>query len=177
VTLPASRTIRIDYACRCKLGSERVEGTCRSCPAGTFLDFYMSRCTSCPIGSVAPAGSYECTVCDGPGQIGPSASAACETCPAAGQRPNPNRSNCEDCPRGLVSSDGISCHPCSAGYLPNALHTDCVECQAGSFGSGDSSDESFQCIECPAGTAQLLPGQPMCSPCSKGSFTAIGGSR
>lgn len=174
----------------CRVNERLVNGTCSTCPAGTYLDI-LDECSPCF------TGAFRAT----PGATDP---AQCVPCPANTFNNQEGATRCRPCPRGTTSLPFASactrtcppgqeftsfgstgCSPCSPGFFKRrpGLRDRCIRCPSGTFTRGSGAS---RCIACPPGTFQrnsAFDFNPIsvfvtngCVNCEAGTFSAERGS-
>eukprot|EP01052_Picozoa_sp_SAG31_P024648 SAG31_NODE_2111_length_6426_cov_4.423295_8_plen_750_part_01 len=169
----------------CPAGFAGTGGTCAQCIAGQQPNNASTACEMCSTGRYSADGT-SCEACvdvvdDNGVAYGMCTSdlVHCDPC-ADGTEPTDDHSGCQPCPistaglrgvcelcvdeviegvtYGKFSSNRISCDVCADGSEPNAVHTECLDCPAGtagqngvcercSVGQQPSSDRS-ECLNC-----------------------------
>ena len=124
------------------------------CPAGEYAS--DGSCESCPVGTFQP-------------DVGQTLSTACQVCPAGTFQPEEGQTSCGACTAGKYSTVGqSSCESCPAGkYDHTTSYTSspsgltalryCASCPAGKY----SPEGQTSCGACPAGKSSTV-GQAVC---------------
>jgi hypothetical protein len=131
----------------CSIGEYWNNGTCSTCPAGSFCPGDGTK-TGCP------AGTYSTIT-------GASSSTVCLPCPAGS----------------YSSSGDASCSLCPAGtYSTTARSALCSKCQPGTYSSTTGATSASTCTACPYGTFASQSGSTLCADCSGKSYAKEGSS-
>jgi hypothetical protein len=166
--------------------TERGQGVCLPCDAGTWSDTVgsasSSSCNKCNQGMYSTAkGASNINTCNScpPGsksQVqGAANSNVCESC-VEGRVAKSGAAVCTQCPSGRTSPSGASaCSTCSTGHMQVGNDSDtftCEECQEGSVAqAGD-----LECLLCFAGLFQTERGHGTCQACDAGTWSDTVGS-
>jgi len=154
----------------CPTGSYLNVATCVLCTAGTYNGATgatsSDSCLPCPAGRFAGEGAANCTACS-VGRyreaVGGTSIASCSFCPAGttiATTGGTSVSNCTACPEGTASA-------------LNASHLGCMDCEAGSYATGEGNEA---CSLCAAGTFSDDNGFAECTPCEAGRYVETTGS-
>lgn len=141
---------------------------CVPCPPGFVRPATSSVCSACPAGTRSDGARVVCTPC-GSGQVSARGAARCTRCPN-GTAPNAGAERCVPCGADAVSS-GLSCTPCDAGHVPNAVSRSvCARCSPGTI----RPNTSLTCTPCPSGFYANVP-RTRCVECPREGVECVEG--
>lgn len=147
----------------CPDGGVKVQGVCKTCPAGQGYESLLG-CLTCA------SGFFKAKVGLGP----------CLPCPT-GTSSRPGETKCTKCPKGTVLLAGKRCGQCPPGTYYASLLGYCDKCYKGTFqpyknieqdcfvcSEGTAGRGATKCITCPPGQKLMKNGK--CGSCPAGSY-------
>lgn len=145
----------------CGQGQYYSNGTCSSCPVGTYMatsNHQNTSCTPCPSGyTTAGTGAIASSACNVPTSCASGSylnGASCATCASK------YGDNCTTC-------TASACTYCKAGYYASA--GSCVACPVGSYSTGGATS----CTTCPTGSTTLNTTSTSSSACIQKCSTSV----
>ena len=154
-----------DPCVQCSAGTEPNAQTtaCQSCISKTDTYWYSadgSPCIRCEAGEEPNLQRTGCDICVG--KYSPDGRQCLDCGPGSEPTTTTGATNCTACDvsdgASFISKSGEACLSCDVGQQPNALHSDCFDCNAGEYSDGSL------CTACPAGT-QPQEDQSGCDSC------------
>ena len=149
----------IEQCNTCYGGYILKDGSCQTCPAGSYADSSSNTCVQCPIGQYSPSEGRS----------------ACSTCPEGQTTTALGSTSCScDTANGYIAV-GDECrlkqYSCEAGNYWDETEGSCQTCEAGTF----SASGANYCTACPYGYFNASAGAAVCQACPQGWTTSSNG--
>lgn len=149
----------IEQCNTCYGGYILKDGSCQTCPAGSYADSSSNTCVQCPIGQYSPSEGRS----------------ACSTCPEGQTTTAFGSTSCTcDTANGYIAV-GDECrlkqYSCEAGNYWDETEGSCQTCEAGTF----SASGANYCTACPYGYFNASAGAAVCQACPQGWTTSSNG--
>ena len=157
------------HDCLCVPGAGRVNGSCASCPRGTYQPHVNITCLPCEVGkyAVEEGWKYPCFFCRAGTYSGVEGATHCAECEVGGSTTVGIGSTSSDecvCQPGFAFASG-ECAPCGAGKYQPVFNGTCLECDAGKYAVHVGQTSVLGCSLCPQGSYNPQRGQTACLSC------------